>query len=414
MILLILVGTPFAQADTYTDLTTAVTGIQRIFTVDTDGSTWLIGGDNGPNVALFSYNGTSPATDLSANLTDMSDVYAIGVDGSTWLIGGSGLSSTARLFKYNGTSFSSVSIPEINPIRAVASNGSLWLVGGDHWGGGPDIKVESYDGATLTPVDGFSMASVRAIDTNGSTWLVGGADSFTLYSYDGVNTPTNIESQINSMFVDDIATNGAVWMLCGEGTNRLYSYDGTTFTNLTSQVGDMSSIRAVATNGPMWLIGGDNSAGSARLYSYNGTTFTDLSANISTMSSVGSIATNGSTWLVGDSSGGGTSTLYRIDMAPTISGITAPSAPNTGSFTMTITGTNFGPGTTVKLTKDGQQDIVSGSVNVISSTQLTATFDLTGAALGSWNVAVTNSSNETDILANGFMITEGELPYTGR
>ncbi len=106
--------------------------------------------------------------------------------------------------------------------------------------------------------------------------------------------------------------------------------------------------------------------------------------------------------------------------APTVSGIT-PSTGVTGT-TVSITnlaGTGFLSGATVKLTKSGSTDINASSVVVVSPTQITCTFNLTGAAVGRWNVVVTNTDTQSGTLSNGFTVTNpaptvsGITPSTG-
>jgi len=68
-----------------------------------------------------------------------------------------------------------------------------------------------------------------------------------------------------------------------------------------------------------------------------------------------------------------------------------------------VTGTNFKSGATVKLIKSGQPDIVSTGSWSGSGTSISGgTFDLTGAASGSWDVEVINPTGEIGILPNGF------------
>ena len=55
-----------------------------------------------------------------------------------------------------------------------------------------------------------------------------------------------------------------------------------------------------------------------------------------------------------------------------------------------ITGSDFLPGATVTLTMAGEADIIGTNVDVQSSTTIVADFDLTAAALGSWDLVVTN------------------------
>jgi hypothetical protein len=74
-----------------------------------------------------------------------------------------------------------------------------------------------------------------------------------------------------------------------------------------------------------------------------------------------------------------------------------------------ITGSNFSPGATVKLKKSGQSDITATNVTVVSSARIEmATFNITSAATGLWNVEVTNPDSQSGTLANAFAI---HVPY---
>ena len=97
--------------------------------------------------------------------------------------------------------------------------------------------------------------------------------------------------------------------------------------------------------------------------------------------------------------------------APTVTSITPTSGLNTGSVSITdLSGTGFQLGATVKLTKAGQTDIAATSVERVSASKITCTFDLTGKALGQWNVVVTNPDAQSATLTNGFAIAEGVPP----
>ena len=94
--------------------------------------------------------------------------------------------------------------------------------------------------------------------------------------------------------------------------------------------------------------------------------------------------------------------------APTVTGITPSSGQNTTSISITnLAGTGFLPGATVKLTKTGQSDIAATGVTVVSATQITCTFDLTGKIAGQWNVVVTNTDSQTGTFTNGFTVIAG-------
>ncbi len=95
---------------------------------------------------------------------------------------------------------------------------------------------------------------------------------------------------------------------------------------------------------------------------------------------------------------------------PSVTSITPNSGQNTGSVSVSIAGSDFQDGATVKLTKSGESDIQGTDVVVASGTQITCSFDLTGAATGAWNVVVTNPDDQSATLTNGFTVTKPPAP----
>jgi hypothetical protein len=103
-----------------------------------------------------------------------------------------------------------------------------------------------------------------------------------------------------------------------------------------------------------------------------------------------------------------------INPPPTVTSIIPATGLNTTTISITnLAGTNFLSGATVKLNRTGYADIAGTSVTVVSPTQITCTFDLTGKTAGLWNVAVTNFDGQSGVLANGFTITapRGQIFY---
>ena len=98
-------------------------------------------------------------------------------------------------------------------------------------------------------------------------------------------------------------------------------------------------------------------------------------------------------------------TSIGAPQAPSLAGITPSSGFNTGIVNITnLSGTNFQAGAAVRLTKPGQPDINGTNVAVANPSKITCDFDLTGAAIGSWHVVVTNPDARTGTLLNGFLV----------
>jgi len=103
---------------------------------------------------------------------------------------------------------------------------------------------------------------------------------------------------------------------------------------------------------------------------------------------------------------------WRTD--PAITRIVPSTGLNTGTVAITdLAGTGFGTGTTVRLTKSGENDINGTGVIIDSSSKIRCTFDLNGVPTGAWNVVVTNSSGRSGTLTGGFTVGVPEPSVTG-
>jgi len=94
----------------------------------------------------------------------------------------------------------------------------------------------------------------------------------------------------------------------------------------------------------------------------------------------------------------------------TVSGIIPSSGTNNVTVTnISITGTGFASGATVKLTKSGQGDIAGVGFAFASPTALSGgSFNLAGVTTGSWDVVVTNpvgQGGQSGSLSGGFSVT---------
>ena len=92
------------------------------------------------------------------------------------------------------------------------------------------------------------------------------------------------------------------------------------------------------------------------------------------------------------------------NLGPTVLAI----APNHGVSGTTVafsalTGKSFRPGATVSLSNQSAS-IQAENVKVISDTQLSGEFNLTGAAVGTYDVKVTNNDGKVGVLPEGFIV----------
>jgi len=102
--------------------------------------------------------------------------------------------------------------------------------------------------------------------------------------------------------------------------------------------------------------------------------------------------------------------------APTVSLVTPANPTNCGNYSATILGTNYLTGATVQLELAGQPNIVGTSVVRVSATQLTAVFNLTGAATTpgatKWNCRVTNPDAQQGLGTNRVNVTQCSVSCT--
>ncbi len=90
---------------------------------------------------------------------------------------------------------------------------------------------------------------------------------------------------------------------------------------------------------------------------------------------------------------------------PTVQGITPPQGASGFSVPVTITGTGFMVGATLKLVAEGGSEVWGGNVQVVDSGYLTATFDLMAAPAGTWDVTLTNPDGQKATLSKAFAST---------
>jgi hypothetical protein len=97
-----------------------------------------------------------------------------------------------------------------------------------------------------------------------------------------------------------------------------------------------------------------------------------------------------------------TVTITLSGNSPVITSISPTRGGTDATVSVTITGSNFQDGATVKL----MPLIQASGVTVSSSTTINCVFKLTGAEKGGYNVIVTNSDGQSDTLVGGFTVGE--------
>ena len=114
--------------------------------------------------------------------------------------------------------------------------------------------------------------------------------------------------------------------------------------------------------------------------------------------------------VLGRSSNGQTAATLTVTALPfSVTDITVDQGGDSKWVTATITGARFDPGALVKLVRPGIDEITPANFQVIDATKIIATFDLTGAAHGLYDVAVINPDGEIASLPYRYLI-EDALP----
>ena len=92
---------------------------------------------------------------------------------------------------------------------------------------------------------------------------------------------------------------------------------------------------------------------------------------------------------------------------PTVTDASVTTAMNCGNLRdVVITGTNFTPGTTVKLVRTGQPEIAGSITSVALPTEITADFALADVDLGTWDLVVTNEDLQSATLPGAIDVTQ--------
>lgn len=91
--------------------------------------------------------------------------------------------------------------------------------------------------------------------------------------------------------------------------------------------------------------------------------------------------------------------------APTVATIAPAKGYNNDVVSITdLAGNYFRSGAAVKLSKTGESDIAGESIAVESAAKITCRFNLSGKAVGQWDITVTNEDGLSGTLSSGFKI----------
>jgi hypothetical protein len=354
-----------------------------------------IGGQTRHNIAAIdSVSGTATGWNPNCN----SSVYALAVAGGTVYaggafatIGGQTRNNIAALDTANGAATGWNPNANVD-VTALAVSGSVVYAGGyfSNIGGQARLRIAALDssGAATTWNANVSgpMPHVDALAVSGGTIYVGGlfinvggAARANVAAVDaGTGAATSWNPNANDMVSALAVSGGAVF-----AGGRFTTIGGQT----RSRIAALDAATGVAANWNPGTAGGFVNAlavSGSRIHAGGG--FASVGARPQTwIASIGSLVITG----VNPASGGN----------------------NGGVVTVGVSGAGVQSGAAVELTRLAQPNIVGADVVVApDGGSLTASLDLTGTAIGSWNVIVSNPDGQIATLANGFAIEAVEAP----
>jgi hypothetical protein len=93
-----------------------------------------------------------------------------------------------------------------------------------------------------------------------------------------------------------------------------------------------------------------------------------------------------------------------VNNPPQLSSVTPNTGTQNGVVALTLSGSNFKAGATVQL-QQGATAINGTGINLVSANQIQATFDLTGAPVGAYDVVIKNPDGMEGRLVSAFSVT---------
>jgi trimeric autotransporter adhesin len=394
----------------------------RSVVLSSDGSTLYVGGQftsvQGASGGPYARNYLAAIDTTTGNPT----AFNPGPDNYVWSLAISGDGSTL----YAGGDFNNVQGASGGPytrnfiaaIDIASSNPTTWR---PNPGGVACTLVLSgttlYIGGAFTSVQGSSggpyarnyIAAIDTITGNPTTWNPN-ANSF-VYSLAVFGTTVYAGGQFTTLQ----GSSGGPYT-----RNYLAAIDTATANPTAFNPGADYVVMSLALSGSSLYAGGSflNIQGSsggpyARAYlaAIDTATGNPTTWNPNVSSDVTAVYVSGSTLYAGGSFtaiGGRTCVGFAGFDGPPGVGSIAPASGVSGQ-TVSVTGlagSDYRAGAEVLFRKTGEADIEADNVTVVSATRITCDFDLTGAAVGDWDVVVVNPDAQEGVLAGGFTVDE--------
>jgi trimeric autotransporter adhesin len=266
-------------------------------------------------------------------------------------------------------------------VRAIALSDSRLYIGGAFSNVGPYVRAGT---AAFNRIDGSVIA----------TWDTGTFG----------NQVAALALEGSSLYVG-----GTFSVLGGESRNNLAALDASTGTALSWDPSPNAPVKALTVTGDVVYVGGEFTtiAGVSRPYLAAIDTWFASTQPWDSKASyiVYSVAPGGGKVYASGYFAylGGQRHPYfgAVFAAPQLQSITPSTGGNTGKVTATLAGYDLQSGSTARLERGSEGPIVGTGVQVSSDLRsLTATFDLTGAQTGDWNVFVETPDLQTATIEN--------------
>jgi hypothetical protein len=311
---------------------------------------------SGATVTFGSGAATNVSVTNSATITATTPAGTAGAVTVTVTSPGGQSGSLATAFTY---AVPMPTVMSVSPSTGSTSGGANVTVTGTNFVSGATV---TFGGATATNVSVTSGTTITATTPAGTSGAV-------------TVTVTNPGGQSGSL------TNGFT-----------YSSTAPTVTNVSPSTGSTSGGTNVTITGTNLVSGATVTFGSAAATNVTVTNSTTIRAT-APAGTAGAVTVTVAN--PGGQSGSEANAFTYVAPTPTVAGVSPSSGPIAGGTTVTITGTNFVTGASVKF-----GTAAATNVSVSSSTTITATTPAN--AVGAITVTVTNTGGQSGSLTNGF------------
>ncbi len=355
--------------------------------------------DNAGNAVT--YNGSSWSS--PSNIDGSSSINSVSCPSATFCVA---VDNAGNALTYNGSSWSSpsnidgsstinsVSCPSAGFCVAVDNAGSALTYNGSSWSSPSNIDGNSASHLTSVSCATASFCAAVGNYYNEPTYYY----SALVYNGSSWSSPSNFVSPNgNDSSIDSVSCPSAGFCLAvDDGTHSLI-YDGSSWSSPPS---DNDQVYLLSVSCPSaTFCAAVSEAGHA--YNYNGSSWSSA-VDIDGYTSLDSVSCPSAYFCVAVDSDGDALTYLSTPNPPTVTSVSPHTGSTSGGTLITITGTNFVTGSSVKI-GSGSRAVPAGGVDVVSSTKITADTGRSPQA-GLFNLFVT-SSGVTSAVSAGDLFT---------